>query len=159
MLSFYPSIWSWEFVLGCCSSSMFHICTLALEWLVYYIVLFIVFLLMLLEFNIFLSFVKADLAFETLPFISSMPWSSLLRNRTMHIGIQICFTLMWIKFHLMPLSFSPTVFLITLVALQHVKSITLRGMQNKIPSLGAGGICVNLSVCLEVWLNTFLDNS
>lgn len=31
-----------------------------------YIVLFIVFLLMLLEFNIFLSFVKADLAFETL---------------------------------------------------------------------------------------------
>lgn len=31
-----------------------------------YIVLFIVFLLMLLEFNIFLSFVKTDLAFETL---------------------------------------------------------------------------------------------
>lgn len=66
MLSFYPSIWSWEFVLGCCSTSIFHIRTLALKWLVSYIVLFIVFLLMLLEFNIFLSFVKADLAFETL---------------------------------------------------------------------------------------------
>lgn len=51
VLSFYPSIWSWEFVLGICSTSMFHIRTLLLEWLVSYIILFFVFLLMLLRFS------------------------------------------------------------------------------------------------------------